>query len=428
MNTETRLVRSDPLQWVRFTLLAINCVFLLRSFFSGVTPSAHMSMMVVLLFAYMAFAFVCVWRLKGAPISDAELFLQLAVDSLHVQLMCAFNGVSGQAFSSLALVFVVISAMRLSRGSSVVFALLSALFNATSTAALDALGAYAMPSMPMTHGSGEMRAHLWGMVTTFGFAALLITGACLTLRRTLMSREKVIAQLREKHMRDEHLLALGTQSVTLTHELATPLNSLVLLVGELQQQVKGQAAEATVQQMDSIVDQCNKQLRHSLNQRMYGDPQQRQVVTLLAYLQGLLKDWAVSRPMVEVVQDASIAQSDVKVSLPVGLQPVLLNLLNNAADASQSSGVHRVELAVERTEDEVVFRISDFGGGVDSELQGKLGVSLNSNKAQGHGLGLAISHAALERWQGRLSLINTPSGAEAVVHLPINTPEGDGCE
>lgn len=426
MNTQYAVVRSEhvaPLQWVRMALLVMDFAFLLHLLFSGSTTSPQSLAMAALLLGYSVFALVCAKRLKHMSPSESALLLQLGVDSLHVQMMCALNGTLGQAFAALALVFVVIGAMSLNRTRSIVLALLSAVLYVLATAVLEAVGSHTMGAHTMSGPSamptgGEMRTHLWGMTTTFSFAAALLTGACLTLRRTLVSREKVIAQLREKQMRDEHLLALGTQAVTLTHELASPLNSLTLLVGELQLKVKGQSSEPIVQQMHGIVTHCNTQLRQSLNQRMYGDPQQRLILPLTVYCQQLVQDWAVTRPAVDVQLHDSVGASVDEESLPVGLKPVLLNLLNNAADASQSAGVNRVALAVDVSESEIAFCINDFGAGIDEAMLDQLGMPVSSDKAHGHGLGLAISHAALERWQGSLRLVPLVLGTRAMVTLP----------
>ena len=425
MNTQRAAVPSEhaaPLQWVRIALLVMDLAFLLRLLFSNSSTPSQVLTMAALLLAYFVFSLVCAQRLKHAPPSESALLLQLGVDSMHVQLMCALNGTLGQAFAALALVFVVIGAMSLNRARSIALALLSTALYVLATAVLEAMGSHGMGShapsgLPAMQSGGEMRTHLWGMTTTFSFAAALLTGACLTLRRTLVSREKVIAQLREKQMRDEHLLALGTQAVTLTHELASPLNSLTLLVGELQSQVQGQASEPVVQQMQGIVTHCNTQLRQSLNQRMYGDPQQRLTLPLSDYCQQLVQDWAVTRPTVDVQLDDSVGVSIQEVSLPVGLKPVLLNLLNNAADASQSAGVNQVVLSVELRNAEISFCINDFGAGIDESMLHPLGMPVSSEKAHGHGLGLAISHAALERWQGSLRLLPLELGTQAKVTL-----------
>ena len=426
MESKHAVVQSEhaaPLQWMRIALLVMDFAFLLRLLFSDSSTPPQLLAMAALLLGYFVFSLVCAQRVKHAPPSGSTLLLQLGVDSLHVQLMCAFNGTLGQAFAALALVFVVIGAMSLNRAKSIALAVLSAALYVLSTAALEALGSHAMSGMHTLQAGGEMRTHLWGMATTFSFSAALLTGACLTLRRTLVAREKVIAQLREKQMRDEHLLALGTQAVTLTHELASPLNSLTLLVGELQPLVQNQSSDAIVQQMHSIIGHCNAQLRQSLNQRMYGHPQQRMSLRLNDYCQQLVRDWAVTRPTVDVQLGASVSASVDEVSLPMGLKPVLLNLLNNAADASQSAGVNQVVLAVEVNAATITFFISDFGAGIDNAILGQVGMPVSSNKKHGHGLGLAISHAALERWQGSLRLLPLAVGTQAVVSLPRQAPE-----
>jgi two-component system sensor kinase FixL len=97
---------------------------------------------------------------------------------------------------------------------------------------------------------------------------------------------------------------------------------------------------------------------------------------------------------------------------PLQLVMVLQNLLSNAYDAVQASGVgpKRVAVAVTSSGAEVMFSVTDTGPGIPEELREQLFRPVNSTKAVGMGLGLAICRSLVEANDGRISLLH--SGAE----------------
>jgi two-component system sensor histidine kinase RegB len=94
-------------------------------------------------------------------------------------------------------------------------------------------------------------------------------------------------------------------------------------------------------------------------------------------------------------------------------------LLNNAADASQQTGTSRVDLHIETSGAGMQASIRDYGPGLGTgpPLPGKL---FRSGKPDGMGIGLALSHATVERLGGTLSMRAATDGPGIVVsfHLP----------
>jgi two-component system sensor histidine kinase RegB len=102
------------------------------------------------------------------------------------------------------------------------------------------------------------------------------------------------------------------------------------------------------------------------------------------------------------------------------LGQALVNFLNNAADASPGS----VELRA--VQDRLhhlmlVIQVLDRGPGIAPELRERLGKGLVTTKASlsGHGAGIMIAQAAIERFGGTVAISERRSGGTCVrIELP----------
>ncbi len=132
---------------------------------------------------------------------------------------------------------------------------------------------------------------------------------------------------------------------------------------------------------------------------------------------------------------------DVSVSLARNIPPVLadrellkrviVNLIDNAAEAMTDSPVRKLEIAtLQPSPDVVEISVTDTGCGVSSADKEKLFLPYFSTKARGTGLGLAIVSHIVTEHRGRVRVEdNQPNGARFVVELnPLlpadNQPSG----
>lgn len=96
---------------------------------------------------------------------------------------------------------------------------------------------------------------------------------------------------------------------------------------------------------------------------------------------------------------------------PVELQQVLVNLINNSADAMRGwSGRRLITLSLHETDDEVAVSVADTGPGIEDEHLDKLFQPFFTTKKLGIGMGLQICRSAIEGLGGTLSAGNVPDG------------------
>jgi len=104
------------------------------------------------------------------------------------------------------------------------------------------------------------------------------------------------------------------------------------------------------------------------------------------------------------------------------LQQVVMNLVQNACDATLSQPEARLRIAGRVEDGLAVLRFADNGPGISEDYLGRLFEPFFTTKpvGQGTGLGLSISYGIVERHGGKLSAANLPEGgAEFTLALPV---------
>jgi PAS domain S-box-containing protein len=112
----------------------------------------------------------------------------------------------------------------------------------------------------------------------------------------------------------------------------------------------------------------------------------------------------------------------------VQLQQVILNLIINAVEAMSGVGEGARELLISTGRDAsngVLISLRDSGPGLDPKSLDRLFEAFYTTKAQGMGLGLAISRSIIEAHGGRLwASANVPRGASFQFTVPASPDTG----
>jgi len=352
------------------------------------------------------------WRLRQAwPVADGEFFAQLLVDVVAITVLLYYAGGSTNPLVSFYLVPLVIAAITLPAVYTWAMALLTA-----SCYTLLMFNYY--PLMPKSGDfSTAVYLHLTGMWLTFVLSAFLIAFFVVRMATTIKERDRQLAAAREETLRNERIVALGTLAAGAAHELGTPLSTMAVVTRELQLEHAGEPALVDdLRLLRQQVDICKQILSNMLAAAGQGRAEDAVAQPLDQYFAALLEKWQLMRPGVAVETEWHGALPAPRIIADQTLTQALLNLLNNAADASPQS----VEIFARWQNDELQLEIRDRGPGLAPEVQQRAGQPFFTTKGHGFGIGLFLANATIERFGGKVVLINRDGGGALTrISLPL---------
>jgi hypothetical protein len=168
-----------------------------------------------------------------------------------------------------------------------------------------------------------------------------------------------------------------------------------------------------VETMRSLVDQFSSLARFPTAQPRPADVNEI-IENTLSMFNGRLNGVTVEKQLAETLP---LAMAD-----PEAIKRALANLIDNAAEALQTSLLREIHIstALVESKDAVEIIIADTGHGVTSEVKEKLFLPYFSTKKRGTGLGLAIVRRIIEDHRGSIRVEeNQPLGAKFIVELPL---------
>lgn len=361
------------------------------------------------LFAFSAmFTFA---QLKSARIiTENYVRLQLVSDVLFMSLLFHVTGGSANPFVSLLLFPLTISAATLNSNFTWFMALLTvscygSLYlvdlsvSETSVANEHAHDMHHQIDASQTAFS----LHLIGMWFNFAVSAALICFFLIRMRQELKSRQHKINEQREQLLRDEQLLGIATQAASAAHHISTPLSTMAVLVDDLQADSLTQDFDEDLTLLASQIAICKNVLDDLRHQARLS----QQDESVHYFLTQLVNEFRLLRPSVRLEKNWNSAQFDESPSPNISSDPSLrmaiLNILNNAADASPE----RVCFEADVEPDKLRLTISDYGNSDENKVSRILSAAeqpLESDKEHGMGIGLFLSHATINRHHGKISV------------------------
>ena len=243
-----------------------------------------------------------------------------------------------------------------------------------------------------------------------------------------ISRRK---RLEDEKLQAERLALIGTMSAKLAHEVRNPLNSLVLgldlirdNLGELEA-VGGERVRETQQLLGSIeseMERIQKVVEHYL--RFAHLPQlQLKQVDLDAALRWRLD---LIRPDLEqrhIRLDVRLGAGAQVLADEDQLWQAILNLVRNAIEAMPHGGALRVVTAAR--DGGVQCELSDSGAGMTGDVLAKMFRPFFSTKSNGTGLGMPLTQQIVQEHGGTIDCESAPGkGTRFLLTLPPAVPAG----
>lgn len=355
------------------------------------------------------------WRLKNSfPVTETEITINLAFDSLILGALLYYTGGSTNPFVSLFLVPIALAASFISMGYVISIAIFSILLYSFLM-----LNHYTLPSANGRFG-GDFNLHIIGMWINFILSSIVVVIFISGLAKQAKKHMQKLAEHEQQLMRNEYIVSLGTLAAGTAHEISTPLSNIGMMADEL---VANPADKELVKDFaQSIKDQqqhCVEQLQTLRNVSDQEQNERAPADSLNVYLEEILNRWSPMRPEVNIRRRYSLPDTP-RVIIPPTLSHVFINLLNNAADASLANNKADVIINAEIDHNKLFIHIDDFGKGFSDEQLNLAGNISFTTKQEGLGVGLLLSHATLARYDGKLTIHPREDGVRSTVCIPID--------
>jgi two-component system sensor histidine kinase RegB len=339
------------------------------------------------------------------PVVQEEIALQLLIDVAQLTALLYLSGGTTNPFASLYLLPMAFAAVALS-------------WRYAAAVALITLGGYgwldfSARALPLAQVSPAQAfdLHMIGMRVTFTVCAVLLVTALAVMAREMRRRERAMGALREQAMRNEHLHAMGLLAAGAAHELSTPLFSMGMLVTELRlARGNGPQFDEDLNLLEKQVRLCKQRLTTLLRAVRSAAAPARRHARAREVLEEVIGQWKVVRPEVRLEVDWTPLAPEMLLEVDEGFAQAVTSLLHNAADASAARGSGYVRISCAQQARELIIHIDDEGSGLSPEALRQAGQAVFTTKPTGFGLGLVLSHANLNRLNGRITLNRRPEG------------------
>lgn len=352
------------------------------------------------------FTFLSYWYFrKKQQASKQALSWQVIADVVFLSALLSYSGGATNAFVSLLLIPIAISAVTLSPPRLFLVAFL-------------AIASYSIQLwlMPMSVMHGNMQGHFIAMWINFLFSALVVALVVGRMAINNRMKDQAIAQYREEQLKQEKVISLGVASAQVTHQLATPISTARMLVDELKEL---SPSSELINDLQLELKRCTDSL--TTFRQMVFDIKEENVYLLSATkIFEDIKDYvALNHPELILITDECDQGDTKKIKADSSLLPAIINIVSNAITATQANHSQKIEIKIYCDDSNLSLEVRDYGKGFSQEKLAQLGVHPVASE-QGFGMAVLLSHSSFERLGGKLVLTNHEKvGAMATISLPL---------
>jgi two-component system sensor histidine kinase RegB len=334
-------------------------------------------------------------------ISTKDIFLQLSVDVVAFTGLLIFTGGSRNPFVLLFLAHAILGAI-----------LLRARFRWGFLGLIlsGVLATFGLRNLQVI--SAEL--YLFDAVPILSLIVCLlgIWGLSTWLIKALDNFRKERSERVQTQNRLDHLRALGALTAELSHQFATPLNTVKLKAERIARHIANENTEDDFLVLQEAIQQCEQVLRQ-IGHLPQSDLELKELA-IGDFLNSLAGKWEMTSNT-RIKKQISVNGSQCRLP-PVAFAHALFNLLDNAA----RTGVETIEIQAVQVAKAVQITVIDQGPGFPDSVIKNLGKPFVSSHPEGTGLGLYNCFTLCEAIGGTLTIRNRQSGgAEVTLLIPV---------
>lgn len=336
-------------------------------------------------------------KIKSADkVSTWDIFFSLAFDLIIVSICILLCGGITTPFSAFIFIYVILGGLLLDIKKSLLilgFSLACLLF--LWLAPLPILINHRINYSEFSYllGSSVVLFILWPLITW-------VQKSFSVLDRNLMQVSKQLQQA-------DRLKAFGLLSAGLSHELATPLNTILLKSNRIKKK-SGDEFKEDIELLSEATNSCLNSLKRIQQISAGSDELSFEEFNLIDSVRSLIhfKGWRI--PIETEVEEFFF-------SLPlIGFLQIMVDLLENAIEASGEESTH---IEISGSKQRLSLKIINMDAQVDRVVLDHLGEPFVTTKDQGTGLGLYNAKVFLESIGAKFSIANIDSGVCAEIEF-----------
>ncbi len=275
---------------------------------------------------------------------------------------------------------------------------------------------------------GEPPNEIGRLICGFNFMAESLADNYGSLERKVEERTAELEKVQEQLLQSEKLSAMGLLVGGVAHELNNPLAAVVGFTELARMRLAGNADRADVEtllvQVDTQTERCRRIVDNLLQFARKREPR------LEAFDLNAAVDQTLALRAYELDTGGVRLDRRFDLSAPVAMadrdkvQQVVLNLLNNAADAIAETGrPGTITVRTKAHDGRVSLEFLDDGAGFRDPARAFDPFYTTKAVGKGTGLGLSVCYGIVREHGGQITAENTGRGARVAVTLPAGRRE-----
>lgn len=387
-----------------FTTLLIGSTIILQI---STSPSA-ISQPLLILYGIIAGIFMLsfIYALILNRVKRRVLFayIQIGIDTFVVSLIIFVTGCFASIFSFLYLIVIIYGSMLLFRNGSMIMAALCSI----QYGVMVNLEYYGIITPFDTEGGLALASYDWSYIL---YKIMFTTVACfaVALLSSFLSEQarnttKELLAMEDHIKRVEKMAAIGEFSAGLAHEVKNPLAALTGSIQLIREDNHFNADHSKLMQI--VLREADRLSALVNNFLLFAKPPVGKVEAIeldkiLAETIELFEKDNTCRGRISITKELA---PGIWIEMdPVHLRQILWNLLLNAAEAIEGSGLIDIKLYPLKGK-RAGIQITDNGCGMPGEVIRSIFNPFFTTKPNGTGLGLSIVHSILDSYKSRLDV------------------------
>ncbi len=238
------------------------------------------------------------------------------------------------------------------------------------------------------------------------------------LEARIVERTRELQEAQAHVLHQEKMAAFGLLAAGIAHEVGNPLTSISSLVQMLQRRDPDTYTQEKLALVSGQLARIQSTLRELVNFSRPASNLRTRVALADVVHEALNIAKYYKRPRGRPIATTVPADLPPVLGVREQLVQVVLNLVLNAIDATDTNGQVRLGAAVE--EGQVLLTVEDDGAGIAPEEQGKLFQPYFTTKKHGTGLGLFVSRKLITDHGGSVECLSRPGhGTIFLLRLPV---------